>query len=262
MAFTTVNGLGIHYGVGAPLTSARGPAVVFVHGAGGTQEQWRFQLRHLGPRWDTLAVDLPGHGESQGTGYRTIEEYRDFLRDLLDALGIFRTVLVGHSMGGAIVQKIALTYPDRLIALGLVGTGARLRVHPDILASVRHGDVQGAAQLISRWAYSEGVLSATVAQGAEAFARNMVETLEGDFLACDAFDVMQEIGRIQVPALVVCGEDDRLTPVKYARFLQQNIPQASLAIIPGAGHMVMLEKPMDVNRIISTFLEQHLHLPA
>ncbi len=244
MPFVSVNGAAIQYGLGAPLRPVRGPTVLFVHGAGGAQEQWRFQLRHLGTRWNSLAVDLPGHGGSQGKGSRTIEDYQKFVRDLLDALGMTRTVLAGHSMGGGVAQSFALAYPGRLAALVLVGTGARLRVHPDILAAVRRGDTEEAGQLISRWAYSQAALPATVAQGAEAFARNRATILEGDFLACDAFDVMRQVSAIRVPTLVVCGEDDRLTPVKYARFLQQAIPGARLATIPGAGHMVMLEKPV------------------
>ena len=258
MPYINLNGMAIHYGLGAPLTPARGGTVVFVHGAGGTQEQWRFQLPHLGSRWNTLAMDLPGHGESQGNGCRTIEEYRDFVRDMLDALGITGTILVGHSMGGGIVQEFALAYPGRLRALVLVGTGARLRVHPDLLASVQRGDVEQAGRLISRWAYSGTALAATVAQAAEALARNRASILEGDFLACDAFDVMEQIAAIQLPTLVLCGEDDRLTPIKYARFLQQRMPRATLATIPGAGHMVMLEKPREFNRMLMAFLDECL----
>jgi pimeloyl-ACP methyl ester carboxylesterase len=253
-----VNGAAIHYGLGSPLQAARGPTVIFVHGAGGAKEEWRFQLRHVGPRWNALAVDLPGHGDSQGEGCRTIEEYRDFVRDLLAALRVERAVLVGHSMGGGIAQSFALSYPDRLAGLVLVGTGARLRVHPDVFASIRRKDMAEAGRLISRWAYSQAALPATVAQAAEAFARNRASVLEGDFLACDAFDVMREISAIRAPTLVVCGEDDRLTPVKYGRFLQQEIPGATLAVIPGAGHMVMLEKAVEVNRALMAFLEAHL----
>jgi pimeloyl-ACP methyl ester carboxylesterase len=109
---------------------------------------------------------------------------------MLDALGIDRTVQVGHSMGGAIAQSFAIAYPERVAALVLVGTGARLRVHPDIFASIRRGDMAQAGQLISRWACSQAALPATVAQGAEAFAGNHASVLEGDFLACDAFDMM------------------------------------------------------------------------
>lgn len=262
MPFVEVNGATVHCASESSLETGRGPAggraVVFLHGAGGTQDVWRFQLRRLDSRWNGLAVDLPGHGDSQGNGYGTIEEYRDFLRDLLDALGITRAAIVGHSMGGGIAQSFSLAYPERLAALVLVGTGARLRVHPDILAAIRRGDMEQAGRLISGWAYSQTSLAATVAQGAEAFAKNRSAVLEGDFRACDAFDAMHEIAAIRTPTLVICGEDDRMTPVKYARFLQHQIPGAEITTIPGAGHMVMLEKPAEFNRALSTFLEGHL----
>jgi len=255
--FTTVKGLSIHYATETGLDPGRGPGIVFVHGAGGTHEHWRFQLRQLAVRWNALAVDLPGHGESQGDGYPTIREYRDFLLGLLDAVGFSRAVLVGHSMGGGIAQDFALTYPNRLDALVLVGTGARLRVHPDVFAAIQR-DMGEAGRLISGLAYSSAALLATVASAAEAFARNRALVLEGDFRACDAFDLMAEIPKIRTPTLIVCGEDDRLTPAKYARFLHDNIPGSALTIIPGAGHMVMLEKPVEFNRVLAAFLEARL----
>ncbi len=257
MPSVTVNGAAIHYTAEPPKGGAWEPAALFLHGAGGTHENWRFQVRHLGIRWTALAVDLPGHGASQGDGYCTIAEYRDFIRDFLAALGISRPVLVGHSMGGGLAQSFALAYPDRLAALVLVGTGARLRVHPDIFTTIQR-DVGEAARLISGWAFSTDALPATVAQGAEAFARNRAAVLKGDFRACDAFDVMHELAAIRVPTLVLCGEEDRLTPVKYARFLHEQIPGALLAIVPGAGHMVMLEKPAEFNRILTAFLDVHV----
>lgn len=257
MPFVSVHGSAIHYASEPPPEGARGPVVVCLHGAGGTHETWRFQVRHLGPRWTALAVDLPGHGASQGDGCRTIGEYRDFVRDFLDALTLSAVVLVGHSMGGGTAQSFALAHPDRLAALVLVGTGARLRVHPDIFATIQR-DVDEAGRLISGWAYSPAALPATVAQGAEAFARNRAAVLEADFRACDAFDLMHEIAAIHVPTLVLCGAEDRLTPVKYARVLHEQIPGASLAVVPGAGHMVMLEKPAEFNRILADFLDAHV----
>ncbi len=254
MPFTTVKGLSIHYVAGPALDPGRGPGVVCVHGAGGTQEHWRFQVRQLASRRNALALDLPGHGESQGDGFLTIPEYRDFIRDFLDALGFTRAVLVGHSMGGGIAQGFALTYPDRLAALVLVGAGARLRVHPDVFAAIQR-DIAEAGRLISGWAFSPAAMPATIASAAEAIARNRTSVLDGDFRACDAFDLMGEIPKIRIPALIVCGEDDRLTPVKYARVLHEKILGSDLTVIPGAGHMVMLEKPVEFNRALTAFLD-------
>jgi pimeloyl-ACP methyl ester carboxylesterase len=252
--FVSVKGLGLHYAAEATLIRGREPGIVFVHGAGGTHAHWRFQLRELAVRWNALAVDLPGHGESQGDGCASIPEYRDILRDVLNALSFTRAVLVGHSMGGGIAQSFALTYPDRIAALVLVGTGARLRVHPEIFAAIQR-DTAEAGRLISGWAYSSAAMAATVALAAEAFARTRASVLEGDFRACDCFDLMGEIPEIRTPTLIVCGEDDRLTPVKYARFLHENIPGSALAVIPGAGHMVMLERPVEFTRALAAFLD-------
>jgi pimeloyl-ACP methyl ester carboxylesterase len=160
-------------------------------------------------------------------------------------------------MGGGIAQSFALTYPNRLAGLVLVGTGARLRVHPDIFAALQR-DVEEAGRLISEWSYAPGAMMATVASSAEAFARNRVSVLEGDFRACDAFDLMGEIRKVQTPTLIICGKDDRLTPVKYARFLHENIAGSELVVIPGAGHMVMLERPVEFNRALTTFLDTRL----
>lgn len=259
MPFVTVQGLAIHYVVGTPLDPARGAPLVFIHGAGGTHEHWRFQVRELGLRRNVVAMDLPGHGESQGDGFGAIPRYRDFVRDLLDGLGVPRAVLVGHSMGGAIVQTFALAYPERLRALVLVGTGARLRVHPDIFATIQR-DLAEAGRLISQWAYSQAAMPATVAWAAEAFASNRSSVLEADFRACDAFDLMDEAAAITVPTLILCGGEDRLTPVKYAQYLHDKISGAALAVIPGAGHMVMLEQPGEFNRQLSSFLDRHLGL--
>ena len=257
MPFTSVRGLRVHYAAEAPLVPGRGPGIVFVHGAGGTQEHWRFQVRQLASRWNALALDLPGHGESQGDGFGTIPEYRDVVRDFLDTLGFTRAVLVGHSMGGGIAQSFALTYPDSLAALVLVGTGARLRVHADIFAAIQR-DMGEAGRLISGWAYSSAAMPATVASAAAAFARNRPSVLEADFRACEAFDLMTEIPKIRIPTLIVCGEDDRLTPVKSARFLHEKIPGSALAVIPSAGHMVMLEQPVEFNRGLTAFLDARL----
>lgn len=257
MPFVTVDGMAIHYAVETPLNALRGAVVVFVHGAGGTSENWSPQLRHLGLTRNALAVDLPGHGESQGNGYGTIPEYREFLRGFLNALRVPRAALVGHSMGGGIAQSFALVYPDRLEALVLVGTGAKLRIHPDIFTALQR-DVGDVARLMSGWAYSKTCMPAVVERGAEAFSRNRAAVLEGDFRACDAFDLMQEIGGIRVPTLILCGAEDALTPVKYARFLYERIPGAAFALLPEAGHMVMLEKPVQFNREVAAFLDTHL----
>ncbi len=231
------------------------PAIVFIHGAGGSHQIWFNQLRVLGRQRRVIALDLPGHGDSNGSVAEQIEVYRDLVKGFVARLGLDRIVLVGHSMGGGITQGFALAYPDQLVAIGLVGTGARLRVHPKILAGLRD-EPRGTVDLITKWARAPGTPAEVVEQDAEAMLRTPVPVIERDFRACDAFDLMEQVEEIGVPALVICGADDLMTPPKYARYLHQKIKGSQLVLISGAGHMVMLEKPDEVNRAIEVFLEQ------
>jgi len=227
--------------------------LLFLHGAGGTHRLWAHQLQNLkGVR--TCALDLPGHGRSSGQGRTSIGDYRDLVLAFLDALGLERVILVGHSMGGAIAQSFALTHPHRLEGLVLVGTGARLRVLPAILDGLRQ-DVAGTVKLIVSYAYAPGAPPDLVEQGRTDFLANSPDVLHGDFVACDRFDVMGRLGEIALPTLVICGSEDRLTPPKYAAYLRDHIPNAQLVLVEGAGHMVMVERPEEVTRAIRGFLD-------
>jgi pimeloyl-ACP methyl ester carboxylesterase len=245
----------IHFVELGPAPTGRLSPVVFIHGAGGSHQIWFHQLKGLGGRRKVIALDLPGHGDSNGSGADRIEGYRDLLKEFLAERGLHRTVLVGHSMGGAITQSFALAYPDRLAAIVLVGTGARLRVHPKIFAGLRD-DPAGAVGIITRSARAPDASPEEIEQDAEAMLRTPVEVIERDLRACDAFDLMEQVKEIMTPALVICGTADLMTPPKYAEYLHQHITGSELAFISGAGHMVMLEKPDEVNRAIDAFLDR------
>jgi pimeloyl-ACP methyl ester carboxylesterase len=93
-----------------------------------------------------------------------------------------------------------------------------------------------------------------VAEGRKKLLACPSEVVHGDFSACDAFDQMDRVDKARLPALIVCGEEDKLTPPKYSAYLADRIPGASLCLVPGAGHMVMLEKPREVGEAVWNFL--------
>jgi pimeloyl-ACP methyl ester carboxylesterase len=227
-------------------------ALLFVHGAGGTHRHWGEQLTGL-RSVNRYVVDLPGHGRSVGQGRTSIAGYADVVLQLLDALDLERVSLVGHSMGGAISQYLALEDPGRVQRLVLVGSGARLRVLPALLDALLT-DFPSTVEMMLTWAYSTESPPELLDLAREEWVENDPLVVHGDFAACDAFDVMQRLEEIRCPTLVICGEDDRLTPVKYAHYLRDHIPGATLAIIPHAGHMVMMEQPDQVNRAVEEFL--------
>jgi len=253
MPYLGVDGAQAYYAHRQPVPAA-GPPVVFVHGAGGSHQHWLYQVRDL-PGAPTYALDLPGHGRSEGPGREEIGAYGNWLVAFLDAAGLDRAVLVGHSMGGAIAQDVALRHPARVAGLGLVATGARLRVAPAILDGILDNP-EAAVRLICDFAFGPEVPKELVRQGRRQMGATPPDVLHGDFAACDAFDAMDRLGAIAAPAVVLCGTQDRLTPSKYSVYLRDQIAGASLHLVEGAGHMVMVERPDAVVKVLAAFLEQ------
>jgi pimeloyl-ACP methyl ester carboxylesterase len=231
-----------------------GNTLVFIHGAGGTHKHWGYQLQGL-EQVDRYALDLPGHGRSSGSGRTSISGYEGVVLRFMDSLELDRATIVGHSMGGAIAQYLALEHPARVGGFVLVGSGARLRVLPSLLGRMLV-DFPATVDDLLGWAFSPQADPDLVRSGREEWLENDPRIVHGDFSACDVFDVMEKLGEIRCPTLVICGEEDSLTPPKYARYLRDSIPGAVLALIPGAGHMVMLEQPEAVNRAITEFLAE------
>ncbi|HHS97048.1 MAG TPA: alpha/beta hydrolase [Chloroflexi bacterium] len=229
-----------------------GPAVVLIHGAGGNHLVWPPALRRL-PGASTYAIDLPGHGRSEGAGRETIEAYAADVMSFLDALGIQQAVLVGHSMGGAIAQTIALSHPGRVSGLVLLSTAARLRVAPAILEGLRT-DFEGTVRLISQWAWGPDADPAWIERGREMMAACGSQVLYRDFLACDRFDVRDQVAAITCPLLVLTGSEDRMTPSRFGRWLAEQAPRGKFVLIEGAGHMLALERPQAVLENVTTFL--------
>lgn len=252
---------GVRYFASEPEDRLRPPAL-FIHGAGGHHLYWPSQVRHL-PRQRILALDLPGHGHSAGRGYQTIEGYADAVTEFLQSIGLCTVALIGHSMGGAIALCMAHRFPERVLGLCLISTGARLRVAPDILRLTADAPRFGEAiSLIVGMSFSPSTSVRLRDLAAERMRDTRPSVLHGDFLACDAFDATAWLERIAAPTTLICGEEDRMTPPWHSEFLRGKIPGAQLDIVPAAGHMVMLEQPERVAGDIDRFLNGITYHPG
>lgn len=209
---------------------------------------WRLQLLHFK---GSLAVELPGH--PTGSGYSTIEDYASSVEEYIRKEAVKDPVLIGHSMGGAIAITIALANFN-LAGLVLVGTGARLRVHPALLSKVNE-NYEEASKLIATWSVSPSSDPVIAERIAQELLRMNSQVTYGDFMACDKFDRMNDVQKITCKTLIVVGEDDRMTPLKYSQYLHQKISGSKLVVIPGAGHSVMLEKHLLFNGAVEAFLD-------
>lgn len=229
------------------------PTLVMVHGAGGRAAVWSNQLRALEDLVNPLALDLPGHGESAGPGMASIEAYAAWLGGLLSDLFTESVFLMGHSMGGAVAQRLAADLPDRLRGLILVGTGPRLMVAPAFLEGLQGAFETTVDQLIG-YAYAPDADPLLISQGATLMKAPGQKTVCDDFAACNAFAMGTDTARIRTPCLILCGEKDRLTPPSLSEKLLAAIQGSRFAKIPDGGHMVMIENPKGLNGCVRDFL--------
>jgi pimeloyl-ACP methyl ester carboxylesterase len=254
MPSVRVNNRQISYWEGKDTQQAERDTILFVHGAGGGQLTWSFQKAFFERHAHPIIIELPGHGKSGGSGEDDIGRYAEHVHSFMRALNLPKIFLVGHSMGGAIVQTLALRYPALVKGIVLVGTGARLRVLPAFLEGVRK-NFKETVLLMTRYAFSRKAPQEFIERAIDQLMQVAPEILHGDFLACDRFDIMKEAEKIQVPTLIICGDEDEMTPVKYSQYLHDRIKGSRLEVLPEAGHMVMMESAEAFNERIKAFVE-------
>ncbi len=244
----------IHFRSSVPRGTSR-DILILIHGAGGSYLFWPPDIRHLSVG-GILAIDLPGHGESSGDCEDAIEAYAHTLLEFMDLLEIEQAVLGGHSMGGAVAQQVCLDYPERVNGLILVGSGAKLRVHPQLIEDCHRQETypQAVSQILE-WSFSQHADQKLVSMAGERMKDIPPSVLLSDFEACNAFDIRDSVGDIKQPTLIIYGEDDQMTPPRFSKYLAEKIHGSRLEIIPEASHMVMLEKPEAVAGFIDEFLE-------
>jgi pimeloyl-ACP methyl ester carboxylesterase len=253
MPFIHINGKQISYWTGNKVLLEGKEILLFIHGAGGGLFTWSYQKSFFSKEFNPIMIELPGHGDSGGKGEKEIGRYAEHVHDFMQALCLKRVFLIGHSMGGAIVQTLALRHAEVLKGIILVGTGARLRVFPSILNGIMNHFNETVPKIV-QFAYSRKAPKDLLERGIADMLRCRPEVLYGDFLACDRFDLMGEVEKSGLPTLVLCGEEDELTPIKYSQFLHKKIKYSKLEILPGAGHMVMMESAEAFNEKIRRFI--------
>lgn len=246
---------GLYYTLSGPDTSHL-PPVLFLHGAGSSHLCWPPRIRRLN-QYKTICLDLPGHGRSTGTAQQTISAYTGPVIDFIHSLGLYQIILVGHSMGGAIAQQIALAFPKMVSGIGLVATGAYLGGKTEILEYLSNPNtLVKAMELLQQKTFGPDTSPALMEEVFGALKKTRPGVLYSDWLACANFDIHAEYTKLDIPAWIICGSADLLTPLSYSQFLASQFTKAVLQIIPNAGHMVMLESEAEFHQGLLNFLDQ------
>ena len=232
------------------------PPVILIHGAGGNHLTWPPQIRRLAG--ETIhALDLPGHGQSEGAGRQSIEAYADDVNSFMQSLNIRSAVLVGISMGSAIALTLALKYPKKVKALALLGGGAKMRVAQTVLETAGNPNTfESAVEAINTNCFSETAQQNLVQLSKQNMQKMRPPVLLGDFLACNEFNVIEQLEKINLPTLIICGVEDKMTPPKFSELLHAGIAKSTLHILDHAGHMVMLEQPDEVADLLKQFFDK------
>jgi pimeloyl-ACP methyl ester carboxylesterase len=247
---------GITYYVGDWPLDPEKSTIVLIHGAGGSGVFWQAQVEGLAKRANTLAIDLPGHGKSDGEGKDKVEDYTRAVARFMEDIKIPNPIPCGLSIGGAITQQLLLDYRDLVKAGVLISTGSRLKVAP-LIFEVIEKNYSDYVDMFCSFAASEKTDPELLAPFKDETGRCKPEIVNGDFRACDRFDVTDRLSVIDVPVLVVTAEDDKLTPPKYGASLEKGIKNATREHIIDAGHIVPMEKPDEINKTIMKFLDQN-----
>ena len=236
---------------GAHFDPAR-PVVIFLHGAGFDRTAWRLQTRFFAHHGrSVLAVDLPGHGWSDGPALPSIAALADWTAKLVDAVGLGSAALVGHSMGALVALDTAARYPDKVRALALCGVATEMPVHPEMLESAR-ADTLKVQELMTFWGignalHKGGMVSPGLWLRAESLAvlsGNQPGVIHADLAACNAYkDAPARAQAVKCPTVLVLGDGDLMTPAAKAKPLADAIVGSRTVVIADCGHFMMVERP-------------------
>jgi len=228
------------------------PTVVFLHGAGLDHSWFGLQSRYFGYHGrNVLAVDFPGHGRSEGPPVATIEALADWTMKLLDAAGIRRASLVGHSKGSLTALECAARYADRVERIALIGVAYPMKVSEAFLEAARRNE-QAAFDMDTIWAHAPKTpLGGNPNPGMWMYgdtlarlARLAPGVLHAGLKACNDYAAGLESARkVQCPALFILGARDQMTPPKAAAQLAQAIAGARTVTLASSGHSLMAEAP-------------------
>ena len=248
---------------GAKEFVAEQPTIVFVHGNGLDHTVWQLQSRYFAHHGkNVLAVDLPGHGRSEGAPLTNISAMGDWVVDVLDALEIDHAAIVGHSMGSLVALEAAARHPERISKLALVGTAVPMAVSDPLLNAAKENKFD-AFDMINLWGHSNfGQMGGNQAPGmwmsaatVRLLARSKPGVLYAGLNACNEYkDGLDSGAKVRCSTLMILGQLDVMTPQRLGRELEKVIPNVQTKVLAKCGHMLMAEKPNQVLNALIEFL--------
>lgn len=240
-------------------------ALVCVHGAGMDHTVWAMQTRYFAHHgWSVLALDLPGHGASAGPALTTVEDMGAWVRRAAQAAGATRAAYVGHSMGALAALEAAAGSGEAALALLMLGVVPTMAVHPDLQAAADSGNHRAVETMIG-WGFGRPMQiggnrapgSWVSGAGLRVLERGLAGPLGTDLRASNNYaGALAAAANVLCPALVIAGDDDRMTPARQAGPLIQALPNARTVTLARTGHMMSIERPDETLDAMRDFLAE------
>ncbi|HIE93410.1 MAG TPA: alpha/beta hydrolase [Acidobacteria bacterium] len=247
-----IDGRSAYIGTGGREIDAACESVVFVHGVGQNHTIWVLPTRHFVRKgFNVLSVDLPGHGRSAGPCLSSIEKMAAWVVEVLNATGLARAALVGHSMGSLVALAVAAQHPDRVRSLAMVATAVPMPVSDALLETSAAND-HTALDMLTLWGHSSTAHLGgnptpglwMLGCGLRLMEESGPDVVHTDLSACNQYTKgLEHATQVACPTLLVLGERDALTPVRATRALADEIPTVATVVLPGAGHALLSERP-------------------
>jgi pimeloyl-ACP methyl ester carboxylesterase len=259
-----VNGKKAYAYTGGKTFDPKLPNVIFVHGAQCDHSVWILQSRYLAHHgYGVLALDLPGHGRSEGPALAGIAELADWVNSVQYAAGATQAMIVGHSMGSLIALEYASRHPDRVAKIALLATAYPMKVSAELLDATRDNEplAQDMVNIWSHLAYAQypnnpGPGFWVIGENLRLMQRQRPGVMHIDFAACNAYaNGAEAAARVRCPALFLIAKRDVMTAARSAQAFAQTVEGSRTVMIDGSGHNMMGEKPDEVLDALVAFLK-------
>ena len=244
---------------GYNLNKEKKPTLLLIHGAGMDGTVWQMQTRYLANKGiNVLAIDLPGHGLSEGPSLKSISKMSHWVIELLDLLNINSVIIAGHSMGSLISLETAKNDKNRVKSIILLGSASLMPVHPDLINAAEN-NLSIAANLITDWSLGKtqhignnpSPGSWMIGGSIQLIMNSSKGVLADDLIACNTYKEASNLAKsIEQEVLIISGKEDKMTPVKKAKELSAIFKNCNMIVIHNAGHMMMMEDPTKVTQLM------------
>ena len=233
--------------------------IVLLHGSGLSHIVWSLTEQYLSNQnYNVLAIDLPGHGNSEGDCLKSIEEISDWLERVFSELGIFELTIIGHSQGCLEALEYSSRYLKRVKNLIFVGGSYRMPVNQDLIDLATSGN-KDAVKLMTKWGYanSKKFIGGDPVEKIINSPRDIREILAIDLIACNNYkNGAEALKTTNCPTLLIFGEFDKMVSVEKGKKFAELIPNSKIHVIKNCGHMIVFENAFEMREKISEFLKK------